>query len=482
MVNLRPVGYVIGLLTGALGLSMAVPLVADLASGSDQAETFAVSGLVTCLAGGLMMLANTEARQPGLTIQQAFLLTTLTWAVLPFFGALPFWIGAPEARPVDAYFEAMSGLTTTGSTVFSGLDNMPAGTLLWRGMLQWFGGIGIIVVALAFLPTLNVGGMQLFRSEAFDTFGKILPRAAEIAGSVAWVYLGITFLCFLSFLWAGMVPFDAIVHAFTTVSTGGFSTYDASIGHFPGTVEYVASIFMLMASLPFIRYVQLVGQGSLAILRDTQVRAFLAFNAVVVSVLVLWLLTRHEYGFEQAFREVLFNAISILSGTGFASVDYQLWGPFAVAIFFLIGLVGGCAGSTCCSAKIFRYQLMVSVIWTQIRRLYLPHGVFQVRFDGRTVTEDVLNSVIAFFVMFMLTLGAVAVALALTGLDPITAISGAATAVANVGPGLGPIIGPAGNFATLNDTAKWILSFAMLAGRLELISVYVLFTVAFWRV
>lgn len=483
MFDLRPVGYVIGLLVATLGVSMAIPLAADLLEGRGQSSTFAVSALITILSGGMLMLSCAQQRKPGLSIKQTFLLTTMTWLVLPAFGAIPFWVGAPDASITDAYFEAMSGLTTTGSTVFSGLDTMPAGTLLWRSMLQWFGGIGIIVVALAFLPSLRVGGMQIFKSEAFDTFGKILPRAAQIASSITWIYLVITLACLLCYTWNGMSGFDALIHALTTVSTGGFSSYDTSLGHFPPQVEYTATVFMLLASLPFVRFVQLASGNPRALIGDAQVRAYFLVIAVTVAVLTLWVAFIHDHGdgLEASFRESLFNSVSILSGTGYASVDYQEWGAFSIAVFFFIGLIGGCAGSTACSVKIFRYQLLLAVLKAQIRRIHSPSGIFKARYDGKPITEEVVSSVMAFFVMFFLSLAVFAVLLSLLGLDPVTAISGSATALANIGPGLGDQIGPAGNFAGLSDATKWVLVAAMLIGRLEVMSVYVLFTFAFWK-
>ncbi|MEO1551076.1 MAG: TrkH family potassium uptake protein [Pseudomonadota bacterium] len=481
MVNARPVGYVIGLLVVALGATMVVPLLADVIAGSDHAWTFALSMLITLVSGGAIALSCAESRSTGLTIQQTFLLTTGVWGSLPVFGALPFVIGAPGVSFTDAFFEAMSGMTTTGSTVFSDLDTLPAGTLLWRGMLQWFGGIGIIVVAMAFLPQLKVGGMQLFRSESFDTFGKILPRAAEIAGSIAWIYLTLTALCFLGYSWAGLGLLDAGVHAMTTIATGGFSTYDTSFAGLGAGAEYVAVLFMILAALPFVRYVQLVAGTAEPLYRDSQIRAFLGLCAVVVLMLAVWQLIINASAPEPALRKALFNGVSILTGTGFASADYMTWGAFPVTLLFLVGLIGGCAGSTCCSIKVFRFQLLFAAVATQIRRLHSPHGVFAVRYEGRTVTDDVLNSVMAFFVLFVLSLGVFASLLGLMGLDAITAISGATTALANIGPGLGPEIGPAGNFAGLPDGAKWVLIFAMVTGRLELMAVYVLFTIGFWR-
>jgi trk/ktr system potassium uptake protein len=481
MIDVRPAGYVIGLLVAVLGATMLVPMLVDLADGNSHWQVFAISGFITALAGGAVALACANGAGRGLTIQQTFLLTSCVWLVLPVFGALPFWLGATEARFVDAFFEAMSGLTTTGSTVFSGLDDLPRGLLLWRGLMQWFGGIGIIVVAMVFLPILKVGGMQIFRTEAFDTLGKILPRAAEIAAKISWIYIGLTVACIAAYMAFGMSFFDAIVHSLTTISTGGFSTYDASFGTFSGPAEYVASVFMILASLPFVRYVQLLAGTAKPLFRDTQVRDYLLLIGTLVLVITFYRLRVNDDLLEPSIREALFNVTSIISGTGYASVDYQLWGSFPVVIFFLVGLVGGCAGSTCCSIKIFRYQLLIAAIRTQIKRIHSPNGVFTPRYGQMAVTEEVISSVMAFFMMFMLTLAVLSVALGMTGLDMVTSVSGAAAALANIGPGLGPEIGPAGNFSGLNDTAKWLLAIGMLVGRLELLAVYVLFTANFWR-
>jgi trk system potassium uptake protein TrkH len=481
MLDLRPVGYVVGLLVAVLGVAMILPMLVDIAEGRGHWMVFAESCLVTTLAGGMIALACANGPREGLTIQQTFLLTSGVWLMLPVFGAIPFMLGETGADFTDAFFEAMSGLTTTGSTVLSGLDTMPKGLLLWRGILQWLGGVGIIVVAMVFLPELKVGGMQIFKSEGFDTFGKILPRAGQIATQISVIYLWLTVACALSYLAVGMDVFDATVHAFTTIATGGFANYDASFGAFAGPAEYVASVFMIFAALPFVRYVQLLNGNAMALHRDPQVRGFLITVLVLVAVAFFLLSQVLSQSWEQSFREALFNIVSIVTGTGYASVDYMQWGSFAVALFFFIGLIGGCAGSTACSIKIFRYQLLFASIRSQLQLIRSPHGIFTPRYDGRPVGPDVLGSVMSFFMFFVVTLGLVAVALSLTGLDFITSVSGAAAALANIGPGLGEIIGPAGNFSSLNDTAKWILSIAMLLGRLELLAVYVILTVKFWR-
>ena len=481
MLDLRPVGYVIGLLVAVLGVTMLLPLLVDLAEGQGHWSAFAESAVLTILVGGLLALSCSNSVDQGLTIQQTFLLTTSVWLALPIFGALPFMLGETDLRFIDAFFEAMSGLTTTGSTVLSGLEDLPTGLLLWRGILQWLGGIGIIVVAMVFLPELRVGGMQIFRSEGFDTFGKILPRAGEIAQRISVIYLTLTMICALAYLGSGMNAFDATVHAMTTIATGGFANYDASFATFGPVTEYLAVIFMMLAALPFVRFVQLTAGSAQPLLRDPQIRVFFATALVLVLCLTLWKMTALEVGGEEAFRKTLFNTVSLLTGTGYASADYMLWGSFAVAVLFFTGLIGGCAGSTACSIKIFRYQLLFASIRSQVARIRSPNGVFIPRYDGRPVGEDVLNSVMSFFMFFIVTLGLLSVALGMTGLDFTTSVSGAAAALANIGPGFGDQIGPTGNFSGLNDTAKWMLSAAMLLGRLELLAVYAIFTVQFWR-
>jgi trk system potassium uptake protein TrkH len=479
--DMRPVGYVIGLLVAVLGAAMLLPLLVDLAEGRGHWPVFLQSAVITLLGGTAIALACSNGVRQGLTIQQTFLLTTTVWLALPLFGAIPFMLGDTDARAVDAVFEAMSGLTTTGATVFSGLDDMPKGLLIWRAILQWLGGIGIIVVAMVFLPELRVGGMQIFKSEGFDTFGKILPRAGQIATQISGLYVAFTLICTMVYLFFGMNVFDATAHAMTTISTGGFSNYDASFGTFSGPLEYVAAVFMILAALPFVRYVQLINGNPAALHRDPQVRGFVMSIIVLIALLALLLDADVHLNHEQAIREAFFNVTSIISGTGYASVDYMQWGSFAVALFFFMGLIGGCAGSTACSIKVFRYQLLFASIRAQLQRIRSPHGIFTPRYDGRPVSEEVLASVMTFFMFFVVTLGLVAVALSMTGLDFVTSVSGAAAALANIGPGLGDVIGPAGNFSSLNDPAKWILIAAMLLGRLELMVVYVIFTVKFWR-
>ncbi|MDJ0628671.1 MAG: TrkH family potassium uptake protein [Rhodobacter sp.] len=481
MFDLRPVGYVTGLLVAALGATMLLPMAVDLYYRNGHWAVFLESAILSGVTGALTAVACANGVKQRLSIQQTFLLTTGVWLMLPVFGAIPFVLAEPNATVTDAFFEAMSGLTTTGSTVFDQLETLPEGILVWRSMLQWFGGVGIIVVAMVFLPELRVGGMQIFRSESFDTDGKVLPRAAQIAARISVIYFGLTAVCYVAYIAVGMPSFHAVNHALTTIATGGFSTFDASFGAFQGPAEYIAALFMAIASLPFVRYVQLLAGSSGPLLRDPQVRGFLWILLTLYAVVCLYQ-TGNAVPFETALRETVFNVTSILTGTGYASTDYQLWGPFPIVLFFFIGLIGGCAGSTSCSIKVFRYQLLIASIRSQIGKIHSPHGVFTPRYDGRPVGEDVLSSVMVFFVAFIVSMGVISVLLGATGLDTVTSISGAAAALANIGPGLGPMIGPAGNFAGLSDTAKWILAAAMLLGRLEIMAVFAILTVNFWRV
>ncbi len=481
MIDMRPVGYVIGILVVFLGLTMLAPLAVDFGQGNGHWPVFATSAAITIISGGFLALASSNGTHIGLDIQKTFLLTTLVWVALSVFAAIPFILGFTNANLVDAIFEAVSGITTTGSTVFNELDKMPKGLLLWRGILQWLGGIGIIVVAMVFLPELRVGGMQIFRAEGFDTLGKILPRATTIAFQISIIYVGITMACGLSYVLAGMNFFDAVVHAFTTVATGGFSNYDGSFSVFSWKVEYVAILFMILSALPFVRYVQLInGQGT-AVLKDPQVKTFILLIILLVLLSTFVLSIQLNLSFELVFRKALFNITSILTGTGYASTNYMLWGGFLVSLLFFVGLIGGCAGSTTCSVKIFRYQIVFASIASQLKRIHSPNGVFIPRYQGRQINDDILNSVLTFFVVFFASLGILAVLLSLTGLDLITSLSGAAAALANIGPGLGETIGPDGNFSSLSDTAKWLLIVGMLIGRLELMAVYILFTLKFWR-
>lgn len=482
LIDPRPIAFVIGILLCVLAAAMLVPCLLDLAMGSEDWTVFALSSSVTLFVGAALAISS---RGPGFTlkIREAFILTTLTWLVLAAFAALPFHFSALELSYADAFFESMSGITTTGSTVIVGLDTVPPGLLLWRAILQWLGGIGIIVMALSILPMLRVGGMQLFRMESSDTSEKVLPRAAEIASSIGAIYTLFTLICMIAYAAMGMTPFDAAAHAMTTIATGGFSTKDLSLGHWGSAqIETVAIVFMLIGSLPFVLYLKAVRGRPWDLFRDSQVRWFLSIVAVIVAAMTTYLLgQRAELDLASAFRLAAFNVVSIITGTGYATSDFGLWGAFALPAFLFIMFIGGCAGSTTCGIKVFRFQVLYATVDAQLKKLLHPHGVHVPYYQGKPIPESVSESVMSFFFAFVLCFVLVALGLGLLGLDLTTAVSGAATAIANVGPGLGEVIGPAGNFAPLPEAAKWLLSFAMLLGRLELFTVLVLLVPAFWR-
>ncbi|MGQ0566637.1 MAG: TrkH family potassium uptake protein [Gemmobacter sp.] len=481
MLDLRPVGYVIGLLVAALGALMVFPLILELAAGNANWRAFVVSGLISLGVGTGVALACASGAGRGLTLQQSFLLTTGVWVALPAFGALPFVLGAPGVSFVDAMFEAMSGMTTTGTTAFPSLDTLPPGANMWRAIVQWVGGLGIVIVAMIFLPVMKVGGMQFFRSEGFDTLGKILPRAMDISAALIQIYIVLTLACALTFVGLGMSGYDAVFHAMSTISTGGFSSYDRSFGAFIGIQEYAAAVFMILASLPFIRFVQ-VAQGDLGpLFRDVQVRAYLRWIAYAVMAVVAYEVILRGEEFWPMLREATFNVVSTFSGTGFASVDLTTWGPFPFAVLIIVGLIGGCTSSTGCSIKVFRYLILFEAIKVQLRRLQSPSTVIFLRYQGRRVDEDVITSVCVFFTLFILTFGVLSVLLSLSGLQFKTAVTAAWTAIANVGPVFGPEVGPTGSIDAFPTSAKWLMIAGMMIGRLELLAVYVLFMARFWR-
>ncbi len=481
MFDYRPALFVIGLLLMTLAVAMLAPFAVDVIDGHPDWKVFASASLLTIFVGGVLVFTN---RSPirRISIRQAFALTTASWLVLTTFAALPFAFSDLRFTYTDAFFEAMSGITTTGSTVMSGLDRAPKGILLWRALLQWLGGIGIIVMAIAVLPILRVGGMQMFRVEAFETQEKALPRAGAIAAWIAVIYIALTVIWWLGLWILGMDSFHAVVHAMTTIATGGYSSSDNSLAEFRGAgTEIFIILGMLVGAMPFLLYLGLVRDGSFAIFRDSQVRVFLAIAALSSLSVAAWLFFNHRFEPGEAIIVASFNTVSLLTGTGYTLGDYQSWGNFPIVVLFVVMFIGGCAGSTACGIKVFRFQILVATARTQLQRLLQPHGVFVPHYNHRPISDEVSSSVMSFFYFFILSFTAIAVILGMLGLDFITAISGAATAICNVGPAMGPIIGPTGTFAPLPDGAKWVLSFAMLLGRLELFTVLVLFMPSFWR-
>jgi trk system potassium uptake protein len=480
LIQIRPILFALGLMVCLMALAMALPAALDFADDSPTWRAFAVSSLFSLFVGVLMMMFAYEQRAVRVGVREGFLLTASCWALLSAFAALPFLgINLPYT---DAYFETMSGLTTTGSTVITKLENLPRGILLWRALLQGIGGLGIIVVAILILPFLRIGGMQLFQTESSDRSEKVVPRAFELVAAIAGLFGSLTLACTVVYMLLGMTPFDAICHALSTISTGGFSTHDDSFAFFASpALDWAATFFMLTGALPFVVYIKVLRGDRLALWRDTQVRGLIVFLVAVCLIMATWLTLVKGMAAADALRVGSFNVVSIVTTTGFALGDFGTWGPFAVGIFFLLMFVGGCSGSTSGGIKIYRLQVASLLTRSHLLHLISPSRIVTLMYNGRRLPDDVPFSVVAFLAIYMATIGIFTVILAAMGLDLVTALSSATTAVSNVGPGLGEIVGPSGNFAGLPPAAKWVLSFAMLLGRLELFTVLVLFRREFWQ-
>ncbi len=481
MVDFRPVAYVIGRILIVLAILMLAPAIIDWRAGLENGYDFLACAALTGVVGAGLTLSTGNALGQGLDTRQAYLLTAGIWFLVPFFGALPFWIGAPGLSLNNAYFEAVSGITTTGSTVIFGLDELPAGMNLWRGMLNWLGGLGIAFIAMIFLPLMRIGGMQFFRTEGFDTFGKALPRATDIARQLLFVYSALTVACIVTYTAIGMETLDAVVGGFSTIATGGFFPSDVSFNKYAGAGEYFGALYMILGSLPYIRYVQLVNGQAGPLWQDTQARAYLRWLAYAVVSVTLWRVWTTGDPVEPVFREALFNLTSIMSSTGFFSGSFPVWGGFMLVVAFVVGVVGGCSGSSAAGFSIFRTQLLVAVLRREVRRIGNPSAVDPIRYDGRAVEEDVLNALILFVSSYILILGTMSVALTLMGVDSVSALFAIWTALGNIGYGFGPLVERTGTFIDFPPAAIAIMSLCMLLGRLGLLAILVLVLPSFWR-
>lgn len=478
--DFRPVLFIVGLLLCILSVSMTLPMIVDITLSNPDWKVFFFCMLATGFFGGSLVISTSQQNQ-NLSNRQAFMLLFMAWLTVGVFGALPFYMSEIKLSITDSFFESMSGITTTGATVMTGLDSAPPGILLWRALLQWLGGIGIVMMALSVLPFLKVGGMQLFRSEAGEN-ERSIPRMARLAYSVGLVYCGLTACCVICYMAAGMNTFDAFTHALSTISTGGFSRYDSSFMHYDDPwIEAVAMIFMIAGALPFILYVKIISGKPASLFKDSQVQVFLSIIVLTTLCLTLNLIYTQALPPLPSLRHAAFNVVSVITGTGYVSSDHALWGPFVYALFLFLMAMGGCAGSTTCGIKVFRFQVLYEVISIQIKRLLNPSGVFVPYYNGRPIPADVPLSVMSFFFVYAIGFTLLSLALSFVGLEPLTAISGAIAAISNAGPGLGNTIGPTQTFAGLPDSAKWILCVGMLVGRLEILTVLVFLLPQYWR-
>ena len=478
MTNYKTVFFTLGILQIILGIFMLIPIIVQFFY-NELDSSFLGASIVTIIFGTLFFLSNLD-HDKKLNLQQAFLLTALSWLNIAIFGSLPFIFSDVNFSLTNAFFESMSGITTTGSTIISNLEIMPKGILLWRAILQWLGGIGIIVMAITLMPIMNVGGMQLFKISSNDTSEKILPKSKEIALRLIYIYSILTFLCAISYKILGMSIFDSITHSMTTIATGGFSNYNDSIGFFNSfSIEISAMIFIILGSLPFITYIKFLSGDKKIFFSDIQIKSFL--KIILLSIIILSIYMMIDDSTQLNLRSILFNVISILTGTGYVNAQFDNWGGFPLVLFIGLMFIGGCAGSTTCGVKIFRIQILYSFISNQLKKIIYPKGIFILKYNYQPIDQKFIASIISFIYMYLLIFFIITALLSLTGLDFITSISGAATSISNVGPGLGSIIGPNGNFSSLPDVSKWILSMGMILGRLELFAILVLFLPSFWR-
>ena len=481
MRDFRSIFYIIGVLLCIEAVAMLIPMTVDILNKNSDWQIFFFSSFITFFIG-LVLYFSFRQQKNKIKIREAFFLTFISWIIIAVFASLPFIYSSSYLSYSDAFFESISGITTTGATVISNLDELPEGILIWRSLLQWFGGIGIILLAIAILPTLQIGGMQLLHMEHDDPYEKTLPKINQFVFEILIIYIVLTFVCAILYFTAGMSSFDAFAHAMTTISTGGFSTHDNSFANFDSiNIELISFLFMIIGSLPFVVYLKMTHGDLKSIFKDEQIKLFILILLLLIIVTTFWLKLKFNENTFYSFRVVIFNITSILTGTGYTSANYNIWGGFGLVIMFIIMFIGGCAGSTTGGIKIFRLQLLFRGAKTQIKKLTHPHGVFITSFNGKTVGEDTYNSIMGFFFMYILIFISAAILLSFFNLDFITALSAAASAISNVGPGLGAIIGPTGNYLSLPTEAKWILSITMLIGRLELLTFLVLLSGSFWK-
>ncbi|HEX6957371.1 MAG TPA: TrkH family potassium uptake protein [Ferrovibrio sp.] len=480
-VRLAPILFFVGAVSCCFGLAMLAPMLVDIADSHDDSIVF-----LTCAAGTLFVGAGvaiaTYNRSQQINLNETLLLLPATWITISLVSAIPFMVSELHLSLSDAIFEAVSGLTNTGSTVIVGLDRLPRGLLLWRSLLMWIGGFGVVTIAVLALPFLRIGGLQLFSLDLSPNSAKFVPRITEVVNQIGIIYIMLTVLCATCYWIAGMSPFDAICHAMTTLATGGYSTHDASIGYFhSAAIEWVSIVFMTLGAMPFGLYIIAVYGQPERLFRDDQVRLFLGIIATATLLLLLWLMIKSGHGFWLALREAAFATVSTMTTTGFSGPDYAQWGGFAEAVVLLLMLIGGCTGSTVGGIKVFRIFTMIKLLQAQLHRQIFPHGAFRVTFNGENIPEAVRAGVATYIFIYLLLLTALTLAISAYGLEFRESLGAAATALSNVGPGLGPHIGPCCTFREVPTGVKLLMSFGMLAGRLEILVFLIPFSRAFWR-
>ncbi len=480
MYNYKTVFYTLGTLQIILGVFMLIPVIIQLIY-NELDSGFVSASIITVIFGVLFFLSNLDHNKY-IDLPQAFILTALSWLSVAIFGSLPFIFSELNLSFTDAFFESMSGITTTGSTIITDLDNAPKGILLWRAILQWLGGIGIILMAITLMPIMNIGGMQLFKISSNDNAEKILPKSKEVSLRLIVIYSLLTFVCAIFYKLFGMSYFDSLTHSMTTIATGGFSNYNESIGYFNNAlIEINAIVFIILGSIPFITYIKYLNGDKKIFYQDAQISFFIKTIFISVLIIFIFLLFKNYDTHEFLLRQVIFNVVSILTGTGYVTTNYSDWGGFPLIFFLVLMFIGGCAGSTACGLKIFRIHILYKFFVMQLKKYIYPRGVFVLKYGDNILNEKFISSIISFVFLYIIIFFIITTLLSISGLDFVTAVSGAATSISNVGPGLGGMIGPNGNFSLLPDFSKWILTLGMILGRLELFAIIVLFIPSFWR-
>jgi len=480
MSNYKTVFFTLGVLLIVLGFSMLVPITIQLIY-NEFNSTFIISSIITVTFGALFFLANIDHNR-SLSTQQAFLLTALSWVGVAIFGSIPFIFSDLNLSLTDAFFESMSGITTTGATIINNLSDTPKAILSWRAILQWLGGIGIIVMAITLMPIMNIGGMQLLKISSGDSSEKILPKTKQISLRLVLIYFSLTMLCAFFYRICGMNFFDSLTHSMTTIATGGFSNYNQSIGFFESAkIEYVSIVFIILGSIPFISYIKFLSGNKKIIFQDEQIKLFFKLIFFSIFILFVYLTIVNQSIFEIQLRSIIFNVVSILTGTGYVTKEFDQWGNFPLIFFLLLMFIGGCAGSTTCGIKVFRVHMLYFFLRNQLLKIIYPRAIINLKYNNDIVQDKLITSIISFIYLYIIIFFVISALLTLTGLNFITAVSGAASSISNVGPGLGNEIGPNSNYANLPATSKWILSFGMILGRLEIFAILVIFLPSFWR-
>ena len=479
--NLKIVIRVLGFLILVEGVAMLLALAVSLIYGEYDSAAFAISsGILIFLGGTIALLTNKAKKDIGK--REGFIIVALVWVVFSFFGSLPYIVSGAIPNFTNAFFETMSGFTTTGSSILSDIESLPHGILFWRSISQWLGGMGIIVLSLAILPVFGIGGMQLYVAEVpGPNPDKISPRIRQTAKTLWIIYLGFTITETLLLWIGGMTFYDAICHSFTTMATGGFSTKQASIAFWPSPfIQYVIIVFMFLAGTNFtISYLALKGRFS-SVFKDEEFKYYGIFVATFTALIFIGLLVTTQLGVEQAFRDSLFQVVSIITTTGFATADYLLWHPVLTILIFTLFFFGGSAGSTGGSIKIMRIVLLLKNSYYELRRMIHPHAIIPVKFNKRSVDSKIITNVLAFFMLYFIIFGVSTIIFTLMEPDLESAMGAVATSLGNIGPGLGNV-GPAENFLHVSSVGKWFLAFLMLLGRLELFTILILFSPSFWR-